>query len=86
VIYDLLYRRAPLTVDVGDDINDAPDDAAEYLQSLTASAPTESADPADEGTLSAPEPEDSAAPAKSDVPLQPPDAAPQDTHSRDSPA
>ena len=34
VMYDLFYRKKPLQVDVGDDINDAPDDAAEFLESL----------------------------------------------------
>ena len=34
VIYDLLYRKQPHVVDVGEDINDVPDDAAEYLASL----------------------------------------------------
>ena len=31
VMYDILFRRAPLSVDVGDDIDEVPDDAAEYL-------------------------------------------------------
>ena len=31
VMYDLLYRRKPKVVDVGDDLDDAPDDAAEFL-------------------------------------------------------
>jgi len=31
VMYDLLYRRPPLVVDVGEDVNDAPDDAADFL-------------------------------------------------------
>ena len=31
VMYDILYRKQPSIVDVGDDINDVPDDAAEYL-------------------------------------------------------
>ena len=31
VMYDLLYRRKPKQVDVGDDLDDAPDDAAEFL-------------------------------------------------------
>ena len=33
VMYDILYRRTPKQVDVGDDLDDVPDDAAEYLQS-----------------------------------------------------
>ena len=31
VMYDLLYRRKPKQVDVEDDLDDAPDDAAEFL-------------------------------------------------------
>lgn len=31
VMYDILYRRQPKDVDVGDGLDDAPDDAAEYL-------------------------------------------------------
>jgi hypothetical protein len=32
LIYDLLFRRAPLQIDVGgDDLDDVPDDAAEFL-------------------------------------------------------
>jgi multidrug efflux pump subunit AcrB len=31
VMYDIFYKRQPLQVDVGSDINDAPDDAAEFL-------------------------------------------------------
>ena len=34
VMYDLLYRRQPKVIDVGDDLDDAPDDAAEYLAAL----------------------------------------------------
>lgn len=36
VMYDLLYRRQPRVVDVGDDMDDDIDDAAEYLESLRA--------------------------------------------------
>ena len=32
VMYDILYRRTPKQVDVGDDLDDVPDDAAEYLE------------------------------------------------------
>ena len=32
VMYDILYRRQPTLVDVGDDtVDDAPDDAAAYI-------------------------------------------------------
>lgn len=35
VMYDILYRRQPKLVDVGDDtIDDAPDDAAEFIEEL----------------------------------------------------
>ena len=40
VIYDLLFRRQPLVVDVGDDIDDAPDDAAEFLEMMRRSEET----------------------------------------------
>ena len=37
VMYDILYRRQPKVVDVGDDtIDDVPDDAAEFLAQLEA--------------------------------------------------
>ncbi len=37
VMYDLLYRRQPKEIDVGDDtIDDVPDDAAEFLQQAKA--------------------------------------------------
>ncbi len=32
VMYDLLYRKQPRVVDVGDDLDAVPDDAAEYLK------------------------------------------------------
>ena len=38
VMYDILFRRKPLTVDVGDDIDDAPDDAAEFLEEMRKSS------------------------------------------------
>ena len=34
VVYDILYRKQPTVVDVGDDLDDEPDDAAEYLQQM----------------------------------------------------
>jgi multidrug efflux pump subunit AcrB len=34
VMYDILYRRTPKNIDVGSDIDDAPDDAAEFLASM----------------------------------------------------
>ena len=38
VMYDILYRRQPKLVDVGSDVDEVPDDAAEYLEQLRASA------------------------------------------------
>ena len=36
VMYDILYRRQPKVVDVGDDtIDDIPDDATEFLSQMT---------------------------------------------------
>lgn len=34
LLYDILYRKPPLVVDVGSDIDDAPDDAAEFLEQM----------------------------------------------------
>ncbi len=34
VFYDILFKRPPLTIDVGDDIDDAPDDAAEFIEKM----------------------------------------------------
>ena len=34
VIYDLFFRRPPLSVDVGDDLDDIPDDAAEFIEQM----------------------------------------------------
>ena len=34
IMYDLLYRKTPKVVDVGSDVDDLPDDAADYLASL----------------------------------------------------
>ena len=34
IMYDILFKRQPLNVDVGDDIDDTPDDAAEYLAKM----------------------------------------------------
>jgi HAE1 family hydrophobic/amphiphilic exporter-1 len=37
VMYDLLYRKQPKEVDVGDDsVDDVPDDAAEFIQQALA--------------------------------------------------
>ena len=36
VMYDILFRKQPHVVDVGDDLNDVPDDAAEFLAALAA--------------------------------------------------
>lgn len=42
VMYDILYRRQPRIIDVGDDsIDDAPDDAAEFIAKLQQSASEE---------------------------------------------
>lgn len=32
IMYDIFFKRMPLNVDIGDDLDDAPDDAAEYLE------------------------------------------------------
>jgi predicted RND superfamily exporter protein len=35
VMYDILFKRAPLQIDVGsDNLDDMPDDAAEYMEQL----------------------------------------------------
>ncbi len=34
VMYDILFRRKPLTVDIGSDMDEAPDDASDYLKQL----------------------------------------------------
>ncbi len=34
VMYDILYRRQPKEIDVGDDLDDEPDDAAELLREM----------------------------------------------------
>ena len=36
VMYDILFKRKPLNIDVGSDIDEATDEAAEYLASLNA--------------------------------------------------
>ena len=36
VMYDLFFKRMPLSVDTGDDLEDAPDDAAEFIQEMEA--------------------------------------------------
>lgn len=42
VMYDLLYRKQPKEIDVGDDtIDDAPDDAAEFIQQALAARQAE---------------------------------------------
>jgi Cft2 family RNA processing exonuclease len=39
VMYDILYRRQPKEVDVGsDDLDDVPDDAAEFIAQLEESS------------------------------------------------
>jgi len=36
VIYDILFKRQPKVVDVGNDnLDDVPDDAAEYLEQIS---------------------------------------------------
>ncbi len=34
VMYDIFFRRQPLNVDTGDDLDDAPDDAAEFIEEM----------------------------------------------------
>lgn len=34
ILYDIFYRKPPLSVDVGSDLDEAPDDAAEFLERL----------------------------------------------------
>ncbi len=34
IMYDIFFRKPPLNVDVGDDLDDAPDDAEEFLKKL----------------------------------------------------
>ena len=36
IMYDIFFKRQPLSVDVGDDIDDVPDDAAQFLQEMRA--------------------------------------------------
>ena len=36
VMYDLLFKKPPLSIDTGDDLDDIPDDAAEYLEAQAA--------------------------------------------------
>ncbi|MBP3879764.1 MAG: efflux RND transporter permease subunit [Lachnospiraceae bacterium] len=36
VMYDVFFKRAPLSVDTGDDLEDAPDDAAEFIALMEA--------------------------------------------------
>lgn len=35
VMYDILFRKQPMVIDVGDDIDDIPDDAKDYMDSLS---------------------------------------------------
>ena len=50
VIYDLLFRRPPHDVDVGDEgMDDLPDDAAQYLAAMAAKAGNASDQPAEGG-------------------------------------
>ncbi len=41
IMYDILFKRQPLNVEIGDDIDDVPDDAAEFLARLKAGEETE---------------------------------------------
>ena len=34
IMYDIFFKRQPLNVDVGDDLDDAPDDAAEFIEQM----------------------------------------------------
>ena len=34
VMYDIFFRRQPLNVDTGDDLDEAPDDAAEFIEEM----------------------------------------------------
>ena len=48
VIYDLFFRRPPLSVDVGDDLDEIPDDAAEFIEQMNkAGEPAEPTDSTD---------------------------------------
>ena len=41
-MYDILFRKPPLNVDIGDDdLDDIPDDAAEYIANSQAAAQPE---------------------------------------------
>ncbi len=42
IMYDILFKRKPLNVDVGDDIEDAVDDAAQYIAEMEAAKKAES--------------------------------------------
>ncbi len=49
VIYDILFKKKPLAVDVGsDDLDDVPDDAAEFLAAAKAEAEAKPADETEE--------------------------------------
>ena len=41
VMYDIFYRKPPLLVEIGEDIDDAPDDAAEFMAEMRAKAERE---------------------------------------------
>lgn len=38
VIYEIFFRKKPLVVDIGEDIDDAPDDAAEFIEEMKKSS------------------------------------------------
>ena len=48
VMYDVLFKRKPLLVDVGNDLDDAPDDAEEFLRELRESQMMKSSDDGDD--------------------------------------
>ena len=42
IMYDIFFKRQPLNVDVGDDLDDAPDDAAEFIEQMRKEKETDS--------------------------------------------
>jgi len=34
IMYDIFFKRQPLNVDTGDDLDEAPDDAAEFIEEM----------------------------------------------------
>ncbi len=34
LLYDILFKRQPLTVDTGDDLDEAPDDAQQFIEEM----------------------------------------------------